>query len=158
MSQMDRFEELQGKIGRSLDRIGQRLDAMQKGAAQDEEYENQRKELEREKLSNSELRGKIVDLESRFDKLNEELEAARNIRSESMVRLDGEFQSLRAANERLRDNNRVMREAIASGSASVDMINEAVMAEMEGLKAVREADIAEMEAIKSELASIIGQN
>ena len=158
MSQMSRFEELQGRIGQSLDRIGQRLDAMEKGVAQDEEYKRQERELEREKLLNSELKVKIVDLESRCDKLNEELEATRNIRNEGIIRIDGEFQSLRAANDRLRDNNRVMREAIASGSASADVISDAVMAEVEGLKAVREADIAEMEAIKSELALIIGQN
>ena len=62
---------------------------------------------------------------------------------------------LRQANEALRENNALLRSALAEGVADAALINEAMQAELEALSAQQSADAAEVEAILTELRPIV---
>ncbi len=72
-----------------------------------------------------------------------------------MRKLDGELQSLRKANEQLRDNNKALREANEAGVAEPHLINKSMLAELEGLRAARAADRAEADLVMADLERLI---
>ena len=88
-------------------------------------------------------------------RLEDEIEALREKNSEALSRLDSELQSLRRANQQLRENNAALREANSEGVGEAHLINKSMMAELDSLRAMRAADQAETTAILSELTSVI---
>ncbi|WP_111734885.1 hypothetical protein [Roseovarius amoyensis] len=152
---MSDIDELQGRIAAALDRIGQGIDLRGRAAAADpEELETLRRDLEDERIANEQLKERIKVLKSRREALETELttvqEAARTV-----AQLDSELQGLREANEKLRDINTRLREANAAGVAEPDLINTAMLAELDGVRAARVADRAEAGAVYDALAAAI---
>lgn len=164
---MSDIDAMQGRIMAALDRIGQGLDGLvpDKG---DTELEGLRQQLEDEQLANAQLEERVKKLSTRATDAEEAArlaaessdaekasrEAEQKERAEVLARLDGELQSLRKANQQLRDNNTALRAANAEGVAEPDLINKAMMAELDGLRATRAADRAEMDVLLHELSQL----
>ncbi len=169
---MSDIDAMQGRIMAALDRIGQGLDGLKQGEpAQDTgdtELEGMRQQLEDEKLANAQLEERVKKLNARTREAEEvarlaaeahtaetaEREAAQKERGQITARLDGDLQSLRKANQQLRDNNSALRAANAEGVAEPHLINKSMMAELDGLRAARAADRAEMDVLLAELGQI----
>ncbi len=164
---MSDIDAMQGRIMAALDRIGQGLDGLTQDKG-DTELEGLRQQLEDEQLANAQLEERVKTLSARTREAEEaasaaadahtvetaEREAAQKERAEAMIRLDRELQSLRKANQQLRDNNAALRAANAEGVAEPHLINKAMMAELDGLRASRCADRAEMDVLLTELGQI----
>ncbi len=167
---MSDIDAMQSRIMAALDRIGQGLDGLgdlggsSAALETDGEMDTLRQQLEDERLANSQLEERVKQLGARAREAEAklaELEAAaseskstEDTRVKTLKKIDGDLQSLRHANQQLRDNNTALREANAKGVAEPHLINKAMMAELDGLRASRAADRAEMDAILGELARI----
>ena len=75
--------------------------------------------------------------------------------SAEIVALDADLQRLRQANEQLRQTNSALREANEAGVGEPDLINKAMLAELEGLRATQAADAAEVGAVMSKLNTLL---
>lgn len=157
---MNDIDELQGRIAAALDRIGQGLDrAGQAEAADPGELTALRQELDDERIANAQLKERIKALKSRREALEAELAAAQEAAQETskgIGALDAELQGLREANDKLREINARLREANAAGVAEPELINTAMLADLDGVRAARDADRAEAAAIYDALARAVG--
>ncbi|WP_101068147.1 hypothetical protein [Roseovarius salinarum] len=181
---MSEIEELQRRITAALDRIGQGLERRQAATAPEpdtaaaartvdasadtEDVETLKQLLDDERLVTAQL-------EARIEKLHRDLEAAEATSGDSapagesdgkagedaageqpaVAALESRLQGLQAANEKLRENNRALREANAAGLADPELIDTAMRAELEGLNAARETDRAEIEAVFATLGQAV---
>lgn len=148
---MSQIDELQRRITAALDRIGQGLDGMSSGGADEGEIETLKKDLEDEKLASAQLEERLKSLSQK----QKESAAAQQAQSDAMRKLDSELQSLRKANQQLRDNNKALREANQAGVTEPHLINKSMLAELEGLRAARSADRAETDVIIADLGQLI---
>ena len=152
---MSDINALQARITAALDRIRAGLDAIPSAeAAQDgKDLEIQ---LAEEKTANAQLVARVEALKERQDGRVAELEAQVSAQAQHMAALDAELQKLRASNADMRDVNAQLRSAAADGVANAELINRAMMAEIDALHAQRGADRAEVDAIIAELSPYIG--
>ncbi|MDQ2095224.1 hypothetical protein [Rhodalgimonas zhirmunskyi] len=161
---MSQVEELERRITAALDRIGRGLDTLgpvseendaEAAAPDNTEIDALKQALEDEKLVSAQLEERIRALHQKNDSKLEELARKGAEQAETMARLDGELQRLRAANEQLRTSNAALREANEKGVGEPHLINKAMLAELEGLRAARAADRAETDAILGALAPLL---
>lgn len=74
-----------------------------------------------------------------------------------MAQLDVELQRARRANAGLVEACEALRDANAEGVGDADLINKAMLAELEGLRAARAVDVAEASAILAALGPLVEQ-
>ncbi|GAW36742.1 hypothetical protein RA2_03817 [Roseovarius sp. A-2] len=151
---MSQIDELQARITAALDRITKGLEGRE-AAGDATDVDKLRQDVEDEKLANAQLEERVRALHERLAARDAELEAARGAQADNLRRLDADLQSLRKANQQLRDNNQALREAHQAGIAEPHLINKSMLAELEGLRAVRAADRDEVEAVLAELGQVI---
>ncbi|QBF32223.1 hypothetical protein [Thalassococcus sp. S3] len=154
---MAQIEELQRRLTAAMARIGQGVDAL---AAKPEpedtgEVERLSEALEEEKLANAQLKERIKTLKTKHEAELTALQSRTEGTSEAIDRLDAEVQRLRFANEQLMSTSAGLREVSAEGVAEPNLINKAMLAEIESLRAARAADIAESGAILAQLTPLI---
>jgi DNA repair exonuclease SbcCD ATPase subunit len=83
------------------------------------------------------------------------LKAEVSHQAQAMEQLDAELQRLRRANDELRKSNATLREANSEGIGDPDLVNKAMLAELEGLRATQAADSAEVSAVLSRLDTLL---
>ena len=161
---MTQVEELERRITAALDRIGRGLDtlapaveaqAVEPAPDNSAEIDELKQALEDEKLVSAQLEERIRALHEKNDARLDEMAQAGAAQAETMSRLDGELQRLRAANDQLREANAALRAANEKGVGEPHLINKAMLAELEGLRAARAADRAETDAILGALAPLL---
>lgn len=153
---MSQIADLQTRITAALDRISRGLEAQNAGDdAQATEMETLRAALEDEKLVSAQLEERVKRLKAQLEEAETRADQAGEESRERLTRLDSELQSLRRANAQLRENNAALRDANAAGVAEPDLINKAMLAELEGLRAAHSADRAESEAVMGEMARLL---
>jgi len=153
---MTEIEEFQRRIAAALDRIGQGVEGRAAGGDA-EDMAALKQQLEDERLANAQLEQRLRKLKIRQEAAQADAEAAREATAKQLAKMDTDLQSLRKANQQLRDNNAALREANAQGVADPHLINKAMMAEIEGLRASRATDRAEAEVILSELGRVLDE-
>ena len=156
---------LEGRITAALDRIRRGVEWMDELAAAapaspadaaSHEALSLRSRLEEERTVNAQLEERVRALKERQDGRVAQLEAEV---AENRVRLsevDEDMQRLRQANAELRDIGAQLRVALAEGVAEPQLINRAMLAELEALRAARAADLAEVNAVIAELRPLVG--
>lgn len=153
---MSQIDELQRRITAALDRIGQGLDGLAPdGGADAGEIEALKKALEDEKLVTAQLEERLKVLSQKQKERAAAEDAARAEQADAIRKLDMDLQSLRKANQQLRDNNKALREANEAGVAEPHLINKSMLAELEGLRAARSADRAEADLVMADLGRLI---
>jgi chromosome segregation ATPase len=160
---MSQIEELQGRITAAMERIGTGLEALEaaQAAAQAAALANAGPDpemvarLEEEKLANAQLEERLRAIKKKHGGEMAALTAAQAAQSEAMARLDMDVQRLRVANDQLRDSNAALRGANEDGVGEPDLINKAMLAELEGLRAARATDAAEADAVLSRLQPLL---
>ena len=157
---------LEGRITAALDRIRRGVEWMDELAAAapaspadvaSHEALTLRSRLEEERTVNAQLEERVRALKERQDGRVAQLEAEV---AENRVRLsevDEDMQRLRQANAELRDIGAQLRVALAEGVAEPQLINRAMLAELEALRAARAADLAEVNAVIAELRPLVGE-
>ncbi|NBR54109.1 MAG: hypothetical protein EBT91_11980 [Rhodobacteraceae bacterium] len=151
---MSEISELERRITKALDRIRDGLASADGGGNRDDSAALQA-QLDEERTVNAQLEERIRALKDRHAA---EIAALASTNSGAEVRhaeLEQALDKLRQANEALRENNALLRSALAEGVADAALINEAMQAELEALSAQQSADSAEVEAILTELRPIV---
>ncbi|MGR3805538.1 hypothetical protein [Marinibacterium profundimaris] len=154
---MSDIDELQGRIVAAMQRIrsglgelGPIVEVPDPAIAQALETA-----LEEERLANAQLEERMRSLIDRHagevDALKREVEA----QSLAMARLDMDMQRLRQANDQLRDSNAKLRAANEEGVGAPELINKAMLAELEALRATRATETAEAGAILARLQPLL---
>lgn len=150
---MSNIEELQGRITAAIDRIAQGVDKMGSGtASQDPEMQQA---LEDERTANAQLTERVRTLKTRSDGEMAEMRAQVEEADARMGQLDVVFQRVRRANQQLLEACEALRDANAEGVGDPDLINNAMLAELEGLRAARASDVAEASAILAALGPLV---
>ncbi|MDU8929184.1 hypothetical protein RXV86_17455 [Alisedimentitalea sp. MJ-SS2] len=154
---MSQVEELESRITSALDRIAKGVDALGGSveAADPEELEKVKAELEDEKLASAQLEERIKALHEKEEARMADLKAQVDTQAETLSQLDDTLQRLRSANDQLRSANAALREANEQGVGEPHLINKAMLAELEALRAARAADVAESEAVLSALDDLL---
>ena len=151
---MSNVTELEQRISVAMDRIEKGLGDMaeQTPAVDGAALEAQ---LEDERSANAQLEERVKALKERQDTKISELEARVSFQRDQMTALDTELQRLRASSADMREVNAQLRIAATDGVAEPELINRAMMAEVEALSAQRASESAEVDAILKELKPLI---
>ncbi|MFT4702246.1 MAG: chromosome segregation ATPase [Yoonia sp.] len=151
---MSNVTELEQRISVAMDRIEKGLGDMaeQAPAVDGAALEAQ---LEDERSANAQLEERVKALKERQDTKISELEARVSFQRDQMAALDTELQRLRASSADMREVNAQLRIAATDGVAEPELINRAMMAEVEALSAQRASESAEVDAILKELKPLI---
>lgn len=155
---------LEGRITAALDRIRRGVEWMDELAAAapaspvdaaSHEAAGLRSRLDEERTVNAQLEERVRALKERQDGRVAQLEAEVAESRAALGRADGDMQRLRQANAELRDIGAQLREALAEGVAEPQLVDRAMLAELEALRAARAADLAEVNAVIAELQPLV---
>ena len=157
---------LEGRITAALDRIRRGVEWMDELAASapalptdapGQEAAALRARLEEERTVNAQLEERVRALKDRQDGRLAHLEAETAENRARLSGMDEDLQRLRQTNAELRDMTAQLREALAQGVAEPQLINRAMLAELEALRAARAVDLAEVNAVIAELRPFLGE-
>ncbi len=152
---MSDIDELQRRITAAMDRIASGLNSA--GGTDAGEKAALAAALDAEKQTNAQLTERLRTLNARFDVAARDAQAARDAADARVETLDLELQRLRKANDQLRQSNTDLRAANQEGVGAPELINKAMMAELEALRAMRAADVAEATSIIGALTPLLDQ-
>lgn len=162
---MNDIAELERRITMALERIGAGIDHIGAAPAQgggnvtDGDAEARLAELQdaldSERTTNAQLTERVRAIKEKQETMVGALEnkVARLTRQVDAAMAD--LQRLREANQELAEANRALGAAVEEGVADPNLINHAMLAELEALRAARAAEVAEMDDILAELKPLI---
>jgi chromosome segregation ATPase len=111
--------------------------------------------LEDERVVTAQLEQRVRTLKERQDQRLAALDGQIMAQRDQIAALDAELQRLRQANADLRDVAGQMRSALSEAVAEPELVNRAMLAEIEALRATRAADMAEVNAVLAELKPLV---
>lgn len=155
---MSELSALEGRLTDALKRISagvEALDATPAPAAAAPADSGLEAQLAEERTANAQLEERVKALKVRQDNKIAELEARVTSYRKQLSDLDGELQTLRTSNADLSAMNEQLRGAVTSNVAEPELVNRALMAELDALRAQRSADAAEADAIIADLKSLV---
>ena len=165
MSDQRNIAELERRISSALTRIGAGLDAVPvavpaAAAISDtapllDEIERLKAALATEKTSSAHLAERLKTAGSRESLSQSQLEAKVEKMTQQLDIQGLELQRMRKSTVQLREQLRVMHEAAAGNLAEPQLINKAMLVELESLRATRHTETAEMDEILAELKPLI---
>lgn len=147
---MTTFTELEQRLEAALDRIeGATARVPDAGArrAEAEELETLRAKLEEERTANAQLVERIKALKERQETEVAELQAALSDAENSNAEKTAVQQELKARIEELRGQIARLTEANRAMVGDADLVNTAMMAELDAMRASRRADVTEIDDI-----------
>lgn len=157
---------LEGRITAALDRIRRGVEWMDELAAAappipldsaQTEVTSLRVRLDEERTVNAQLEERVRALKDRQDGRVAQLEAEVAESRSRIAAADADVQGLRQTNADLRDVAAQLREALAQGVTEPQLINRAMLAELEALRTARAIDLAEVNAVLAELRPLLGE-
>jgi len=160
------IEELQRRLTVAIERIGKGVEGLeappptQDGAPVDvaalqAKLAEAETALEDERIVGQQRDERIKTLHAKLEDAQATMKARLDAQSEATAQIDLELQRLRRANEKLRENNKALREAQEAGISDPHLINTSMIAELEALTAARAAEIAEAAAIEAALKQLL---
>ncbi|MBU2358638.1 MAG: hypothetical protein KKB02_06880 [Alphaproteobacteria bacterium] len=162
---MEDIKALETRIVIALDRIRAGLTGLGDTAA----MADLQADLDRERAAHTGLQDRVARLQTQADGRIAELESRCGAQADQISDLDADLQQLRQSNadldaelQQLRGSNADLtavcarlRAAATQGTADPELINRALMAEVEGLTAQRSAEASEVAAILSDLKPLL---
>lgn len=150
---MDNISEYERRITAALDRAAQALDKLSAGEGGDTEA--LKSELEAERVANQQLEERVRAIKETQDETVKQLEATVADLKKALAARDAEMQQLRSVNEELRTSNGALRAANAEGVGDAELVNSAMVTEIESLRAARAAERAEIDEILATLEPVL---
>ena len=147
---MDEISEYQRRIVAALDRASQALDKLGAGGGEDLAAE-----LEAERVANRQLEERVRAIKEKQETTVARLEEQVADLRDALEARDAEVQRMRQVNEALRGANASLRDANAQGLAQPELVNAAMMNELEALRAQRSSERAEIEEILATLEPVL---
>ena len=152
---MNDINDLQTRLGVALARIRSASERLKPDDDDEESVAGLKARLDEERVANAQLEERVRVLKDRQDNRIAELEAQVSASAERFAALDQEVQRSQQVNAELRAVAEEMHRALADGVAEPELVNRAVMAELDAIKAARAADRQEMDTLLSELQPIL---
>ena len=153
---MSEIAELERRITGALERIARGFEAGLTAAAPDPGFDGVPDEaLENERLVNAQLTERVRALKDKQETVLAALDAKVARLTEALDAQGLDLARLNLTNSALRENTRVLREALEAGVGDAQLINTSMAVELAALRASRSAEIAEMDAILAELRPLI---
>lgn len=152
---MSDISELERRITKALDRAAQALDRLSAAREDTGDIEAMKAELEAERVANAQLEERVRAIKEKQETTVAALEAEVVRLKESLRARDGEVQRMRSVNEEIRSSNVALRDANAQGLADADMINSAMISELEALRGQRAAERAEIDEVLATLEPLL---
>jgi hypothetical protein len=151
---MNDISEYERRITAALDRAAQALDKLS-AAGEGGDAEALKAELEAERVANQQLEERVRAIKETQEQTVKSLEANVADLKKALATRDAELQRLKSVNEDLRKSNGALREANAEGVGNADLVNSAMVTEIESLRAARAAERAEIEEILATLEPVL---
>lgn len=149
---------LEQRITAALDRIGDgltRLTQTEAAPTNPGELRALQELLDGEKLANAQLEERVKAIKEKQESLVRNLEIeVTTLRADVAVKNE-EAERMKNVNVRLRRNNRALRDANAQGLGDADLINNAMVVELDALRVSHESDRAELDSILVELKPLV---
>lgn len=146
---------LEQRISAALARIADSLEQPVATAVPDAMLE----ELESERLLNAQLSERVRVLKDKQDGMVGALQDRVNSLVEQLDSLGVEYQRLKKSAIALRENNRVLREALEQDmpdqGSDAPLINKSMMTELDALRTLRHAETAELDELITELRPLV---
>lgn len=149
---MEDFSEFERRIAAALDRASQAMDQLTAGEGDEASLKT---ELEAERVANQQLEERVRAIKEKQETTVSRLEEDVARLKEALATRDAELQQIKAVNEALRGSNAALRDANAQGVGDADLVNAAMVTELESLRAARTADRSEIEEILATLDPIL---
>ncbi len=150
--------ELERRLSAALDRISTGLNGLNAAGPGDVdagELARLRETIETERSANAQLEQRVVAIKEKQEKLVAGLEAEVARLRQELDERDAIVQKVKRVNQRLRDNNRALREANRNAVGDPDLINTSMVSELDALRVSRETDRAELDTILNELKPLV---
>ncbi|AZQ66330.1 hypothetical protein EF888_03785 [Silicimonas algicola] len=151
---MDDISEFQRRIVAALDRAGQALDQLGSGGGGGGS-EELAAELEAERVANRQLEERVRAIKEKQETTVARLEDQVSDLRDALGARDAEVQRMRKVNDALRETNASLRDANAQGLAEPELVNAAMLSELDALRAQRAAERAEIEEILATLEPVL---
>ncbi|WP_163850445.1 hypothetical protein [Pseudooceanicola aestuarii] len=165
------LDELQRRLTAAMDEIAAGVDRLDRPQAEPvveeapgtpvadpEEIARLTAALDDERVVNAQLQERVRAIKSRQNDRIVALEQAEADHRLMMEKLDTAVVRLRRVNNELRETVRALREANAEGLVEPELIDRAMLAELEGLRADHAASQSEALAIKTELQTLLADD
>ena len=154
---MSELADLERRITSALERIGRGVEDMQasEAPAPDENSAGLQQALDDERTANAQLTERVRALKEKQDTTIADLQAEVDSLKARAEAAEAALSKVSATSEKLRDNNKALRDANAEGIAEPHLVNKSMLEELEALRAARSADMAEVDAILSDLKNIV---
>lgn len=146
---------LESRITSALDRIRVGVEQLNAAASPAVDVGALEEALDEERMANAQLQERLRTLKDRQDATIAELENKLTGQQGQMEAMDSEMRRLRQSNADMRDLNGRLRDAASAGVVEPELINRAMMAEIDALQAQRASEAAEVDAILSELKPLL---
>ncbi|MGB3148862.1 MAG: hypothetical protein WBA91_14060 [Paracoccaceae bacterium] len=168
---MDDFAELERRIMYALERIGTGMERIGSTAGSDGEtapradtgadhsieLELVRAELEAERSANAQLTERVRAIKDRQETMVHTLEQKVARLSEQLDQQGAELQRQRQLNGDLNLSHQKLSDLVRDGLSDPDVLNTALVAEVEAMRASRKAEMAEVAEILAELKPLLGE-
>lgn len=167
MSDQSNLAELERRITTALSRIGTGLDKLgttpapvavpsgEDSSALEAEVTRLKTALAAEKAMVVQLNERLKAVPARESLSQTQLEAKVEKMTQQLDIQGLELQRMRKSTVQLREHLRVLHEAAADNLAEPQLVNKAMLAELESLRATRHTETAEMDEILAELKPLI---
>ncbi len=152
---MSDITALESRITAALDRIRAGVDKLSAAAVPEVDTTALQTDLDEERMANAQLQERLRTLKDRQDAVIAGFENKLAGQQIQMAAMDAEMQRLRQSNVDMREINGQLRDAATEGVVEPELINRAMMAEIDALQAQRSSEAAEVDAILSELKPLI---
>ena len=152
-TKMSNISDFERRITTALDRASQAMDQLSAGGEGDTTALTA--ELEAERVANQQLEERVRAIKEKQETMVAGLEEDVARLREALKARDAEVQQMRSVNQNLRDSNAALREANAQGLAEPELVNTAMVTELESLRAARDAERAEIEDILATLEPVL---
>ncbi len=153
MTDIKDVSTLEARINAALGRIENGIGALSVDSGPDLGAQ-----LDEERAANAQLEERVKALKARQDSMINDLEEQVASFKSQVTSLEAEMQRLRASNADLRDIGAQLRAAASDGAANPELINRAMMAEVEALTAQRASEAAEVDAVLQALKPLMSED
>lgn len=151
---MNDITELERRLAVALERIAYGLEQMP-AAVPLTGPGSLAEDLESERLVNAQLAERVRVIREKQETMVGALENRLARAVEQLDAITVEAQRLKSAGIALRENNRVLREALEGGVGDAHLINRSMQAELEALRASRLIEMAELDGVMAELRPLV---
>ncbi len=152
---MNDIAELERRITAALDRAYSAVERLSAESSETQDSSALAAELEAERAANAQLEERVRAIKEKQETMVAGLEAEVLRLKDSIRSRDAELRRMRAVNDELRTSNTALREANAKGLAEPELVNGAMLSELDSLRAERVAERAEIEEVLATLEPLL---